>query len=186
MFRDAGHERRDGTKQDLVFVVTEAKHERFVRGHEWDGSGGESRDEGKDEKKDKDRRNHRDQDGDKQEKTSDKKPRKHRRYKEDDLVLEVRLPWVDRLKDEKAKVVVSGVDGKELVFEVDCRSGKGRDGKMTGIYIVEDAGMPVRSNTRSPGDDDGSKGIDASAGVNWTGQRGRLIIRYVPFRIYMV
>ena len=192
VFRDAGHERRDGTKQDLVFVVREAKHERFVRGHEWRGGGSEHCDEGKDEKKDRDGRKHRDQDGDKQEKDSGRRSRKHRKYKEDDLLMEVRLPWVDRLKEEKAKVVVLGVDGKELVFEVDCRSGKGsgkgQDGKMTGDYIVEDAGMPVRNNIRSAGDDGGDKGNDASASAsaNWTGRRGRLIIRYVPSHIYLL
>lgn len=196
VFRDAGHERRDGTKQDLVFVVREAKHERFVRGHEWrGGGGGESCDDGKDEKKDKDRQKHKDQDGDKQETTSGRKSRKHRKYKEDDLLMEVRLPWVDRLKEEKAKVVVLGVDGKELAFEVDCRSskggGKGQDGKMTGDYIVEDAGMPVRNNIRSAGDDGGDKGNDASASAsarataNWTGQRGRLIIRYTS-HVYLL
>ena len=194
VFRDAGHERRDGTKQDLVFVVREAKHKRFVRGHEWGGGGGEGYNEGNDEKKDKDRRKHGDHDGDKEEKTSGRKSRKHRKYKEDDLLMEVRLPWVDRLKEEKAKVVVLGVDGKELVFEVDCRSskggGKGQDGKMTGDFIVEDAGMPVRNHTRSTGDDGDSKGNDASgsarASANWTGHRGRLIIKYVPSHVYLL
>jgi hypothetical protein len=188
VFRDAGHERRDGTKQDLVFVVREATHERFVRGHEW---GGEGCDEGNDEKKDKDRRKHGDHDGDKE---SGRKSRKHRKYKEDDLLMEVRLPWVDRLKEEKAKVVVWGVDGKELAFEVDCRSskggGKGQDGKMAGDYIVEDAGMPVRNHIRSARGDGDSKGNDASASArasaNWTGQRGRLIIRYVPSHDYLL
>ena len=181
VFRDAGHERRDGMKQDLVFVVRELKHERFVRGHEWAGDEVEGRGERKDEDKDKgrERQKDRDKDRDQHEKNGDRKSRKHRKYREDDLVMDVRLPWVDRLKEEKGKVVLSGVDGKELMFEIDCRSGKGgsgkeKDGKMTGVYILEDAGMPVRSNIRAG--DDANKGV--GAGTN--AQRGRLIIRYVP------
>ncbi len=180
VFRDAGHERRDGMKQDLVFVVREVKHERFVRGHEWVGDEAEGR---KDEDKDKgrERRKDPDKDRDRDEKNGSRKSRKHSKYREDDLVMDVRLPWVDRLKEEKAKVVFSGVDGKELVFEIDCRGGKGgsgkeKDGKMTGVYILENAGMPVRSNIHAG--DDANKG--AGAGANGTGQRGRMIIRYVP------
>ena len=183
VFRDAGHERRDGMKQDLVFVVREVKHERFVRGHEWAGDEDEVRGERKDEDKDKgrERRKDPDKDRDRDEKNGDRKSRKHRKYREDDLVMDVRLPWVDRLKEEKAKVVFSGVDGKELVFEIDCRGGKGgsgkeKDGKMTGVYILENAGMPVRSNIHAG--DNANKG--AGAGTNEAGQRGRMIVRYVP------
>lgn len=31
IFRDAGHERKDGTRQDIVFLIKEAVHERFER-----------------------------------------------------------------------------------------------------------------------------------------------------------
>ncbi|PFH48767.1 hypothetical protein AMATHDRAFT_76561 [Amanita thiersii Skay4041] len=98
VFRDAGHEMKDGTKQDIVFVIREVRHEKCG---------------------------------------------------EDDLVMQVRLPWVERLKDEKAKVVVTGVDGKELVFEVDCRVGKGRERpKMSGVAVIEGAGMPLKGGER--------------------------------------
>jgi len=184
VFRDAGHERRDGMKQDLVFVVREAKHERFVRGHEWAGDEDDVRGERKDEDKDKgqERRKDPDKGRDRDEKNGDRKSRKHRKYREDDLVMDVRLPWVDRLKEEKAKVVFSGIDGKELVFEIDCRGGKGgsgkeKEGKMTGVYILENAGMPVRSNIHAG--DNANKG--AGADTNEAGQRGRMIIRWEIF-----
>ncbi|KAF9446834.1 hypothetical protein P691DRAFT_159438 [Macrolepiota fuliginosa MF-IS2] len=31
VFKGAGHERKDGTRQDIVFIIEEVKHERFVR-----------------------------------------------------------------------------------------------------------------------------------------------------------
>ncbi|KAK2460300.1 hypothetical protein APHAL10511_007689 [Amanita phalloides] len=182
VFRDAGHERRDGTRQDLVFIVREVKHARFVRGYEWDGGGGNDRDVNKD---DKERRRDRDHSN----KSSGSKTRKSHKYGEDDLVMEVRLPWVDRLKEEIAKVVISGVDGKEVVFEVDCRNTKGgssgeketEKGKMTGIYIVEGAGMPVRSDIRRASGGGCGEGTGVNVDANGTGQRGRFIIRWEIF-----
>ncbi|KAF8631375.1 hypothetical protein AX15_002430 [Amanita polypyramis BW_CC] len=187
VFRDAGHERRDGTKQDLVFVVTEVRHERFVRGYEWDGGGGHGRDRERNSENPKERPRDKDKDkrdGDRDKGTTGAKPRKSREYGEDDLVMEVRLPWVDRLKDEKAKVVISGVDGEDIVFEVDCRGGKGggsrdRDrekGKVTGVYIIEGAGMPVRSDVRSA-----SAGKNGDPCASGSVRRGKLIIRWEIF-----
>ncbi|KAF8627050.1 hypothetical protein AX17_006390 [Amanita inopinata Kibby_2008] len=174
LFRDAGHERLDGMRQDVVFVIGEIKHKRFVRGCEWDGGGGNS--------------NTAEKESNKGASTSGNGEAKRNKrkvyYGEDDLVMEVRLPWVDRLKDEKAKVVVMGVDGKELVFEVDCRGGriiKDRDrdkekGKMTGVYLVEGAGMPVRDSSVKHGS--GDSGKDTTTGAS---KRGKLFVRWEVF-----
>lgn len=102
IFRGAGHEKKDGTRQDIVFIIEEAKHERFVRVKE-------------------------------------------------DLMLDVRLPWVEALKKEAAVVYAKGLDGKESRFEVDFA----REGNVTGTTVVSGAGMPV------PGTD----------------KRGKLIVR---------
>jgi DnaJ family protein B protein 4 len=186
VFRDAGHERRDGTRQDLVFIVQEEKHERFVRGREWDGGG---RDGGDDQHKDTGNNGHghgKEEEEDRQRDRSrgkDKDGTKHRgrrnhQFREEDLVMEVRLPWVDRLKEEKAKVVVAGIDGKELVFEVDCRAGKAdskeKDGeKITGVGVIDNAGMPARAK--------GTAGGAKAVGADESGKRGRLVIRWEIF-----
>ncbi|KIL67692.1 hypothetical protein M378DRAFT_197091 [Amanita muscaria Koide BX008] len=182
VFRDAGHERRDGTKQDMVFLVQHAKHERFVRGSRWDGGGGGDDDKGES----RERNRSRDSDSQdcrekgKESESSERKPHRRRNYSEEDLIMEVRLPWVDRLKDEKAKIVVSGIDGEELAFEVDCRNSKpdnkGKEGgKMTGLYVIEGAGMPVRANTKGGEGDPKSQDVDDVSGMS---TRGKLIVRW--------
>lgn len=95
IFRGAGHERKDGTRQDIVFIIEEAKHDRFVRVKE-------------------------------------------------DLMLDVRLPWVEGLKKEPGVVYVKGIDGKESMFEVDFR----KDGDVTGSAVFPGAGMPVPGTER--------------------------------------
>ncbi|KXN84772.1 Protein psi1 [Leucoagaricus sp. SymC.cos] len=90
IFQNAGHERKDGTRQNINFILEEEKHEKFVR-------------------------------------------------LKDDLVLDVRLPWVESLKKEMGVVYVKGLDGKEKRFEIDFKG----EGNVTGTVRIEGAGMPV-------------------------------------------
>lgn len=101
---NVGNERKDGTRQDIVFLVKALKHKCFTRVH-------------------------------------------------DDLLLEVRLPWVDSLNEKEGEVRLNGIDGKEYTFHVNfCKTGL-----LTGSTIIPNAGMPCR-----------------------LGQgRGRIIIRFV-------
>ena len=64
-----GHERKDGTRQDISFVVQEQVHPRFSR-------------------------------------------------KEDDLVMEVTLPWLDNLSKEPAVMYLRSVDDVEYEFTI--------------------------------------------------------------------
>jgi DnaJ-class molecular chaperone len=98
IFKAAGHEMKNGTRQDIIFIVEEAKHERFVRLNE-------------------------------------------------DLALDVRLPWVENLKKEIGAVHVKSLDGKEFKFEVDFKT----DGNVTGTARIPDAGMPI-PKTKKRGD----------------------------------
>ena len=101
---NVGNERKDGTRQDIVFVVKTMKHKHFSRIH-------------------------------------------------DDLLLEVRLPWVDSLNEKEGDVRFNGIDGNEYAFPVTfCKTGL-----LTGTTIIPNAGMPHRVG-------DG---------------RGRIIVRFV-------
>ena len=83
-----GNERKDGTRQDIVFLVKELKHKRFSRVR-------------------------------------------------NDLLLEVRLPWVDSLNEKEGEVHVEGIDGKVYTFLVDfCKNGL-----LSGTTIIPNAGM---------------------------------------------
>jgi DnaJ C terminal domain len=105
---NVGNERKDGTRQDIVFLVKALKHKRFSRVH-------------------------------------------------DDLLLEVRLPWVDSLNEQAGEVHVDGIDGKEYTFPLNfCKTGL-----LTGTTIIPNAGMPYRTGNG----------------------RGRIVVRFVFFSI---
>ncbi|KAF8805432.1 DnaJ-domain-containing protein [Phlegmacium glaucopus] len=88
---NVGNERKDGTRQDIVFLVKVLRHKCFSRVH-------------------------------------------------DDLLLEVRLPWVDSLNEKEGEVRLNGIDGKEYAFYVDfCKTGL-----LSGTTIIPNAGMPCR------------------------------------------
>lgn len=86
---NVGNERKDGTRQNIVFFVRTMKHKHFSRVH-------------------------------------------------DDLLLEVRLPWVDSLIEKEGDVRVKGIDGNEYAFPVSfCKTGL-----LSGTTIIPNAGMP--------------------------------------------
>ncbi|KAF8969149.1 hypothetical protein BDZ97DRAFT_1915512 [Flammula alnicola] len=58
----------------------------------------------------------------------------------DDLIMDVRLPWVDGLRRQGGKVPFTGIDGRNLVIQIDYPSDK----NMKGRSIVKGAGMPIR------------------------------------------
>lgn len=114
MFRGAGHERKDGTRQDIVFLIEEVAHDRFTRAR-------------------------------------------------DDLIMDVRLPWVESLNHEMGEVHFDGVDNASFMFMINFPKEKA----MSGTFSFPGAGMPRR---------DGD------------GRRGKLIIRCVVlfcFYLYM-
>ncbi|KAF8813350.1 DnaJ-domain-containing protein [Phlegmacium glaucopus] len=58
----------------------------------------------------------------------------------DDLIMDVRVPWVDSLKRQGGKVPFVGIDGRNLVVQIDYP----RDKNMKGRSIIKGAGMPIR------------------------------------------
>lgn len=93
-----GHERRDGTRQDIAFLVKEQEHPRFNR-------------------------------------------------VQDDLVMEVRLPWLDTLATEPGDVYLRSVDDRDYKFTINYCS----DQQLTGTTVLPDAGMPRRSAPKERG-----------------------------------
>jgi len=65
----------------------------------------------------------------------------------DDLVMEVRVPWVDSLKRQGGKVPFVGIDGQNLVVQIDYP----RDKDMKGRSIIKGAGMPIREGGQMVG-----------------------------------
>jgi DnaJ C terminal domain len=85
-----GHERKNGTRQDVVFIVAEKPHNRFER-------------------------------------------------VEDDLFLEVLVPYVDQLAEQGGDITVEGIDGTMLTVNIPYPIEQTlTDGKV----IVKGAGMP--------------------------------------------
>ncbi len=79
---------------------------------------------------------------------------KHRfRRVSDDLLMEVRLPWVEKLNEEPGMVYFHSVDAKEYLFTVDYHKHQ----LLSGTAVIPGAGMP------------------SSNGLG----RGRVVIRYV-------
>ena len=70
------------------------------------------------------------------------KEMKHERFRRihDDLLMEVRLPWVDSLNDQQGEVYFQGVDGKEHMFRVDYS----KNHLLSGTAVILDAGLPTR------------------------------------------
>jgi len=83
-----GNERKDGTRQDIVFLVKELKHKRFSRVR-------------------------------------------------NDLLLDVRLPWVEGLNEKEGEIHVEGIDGKVYPFLVNFSN----YGLLSGSTIIPNAGM---------------------------------------------
>jgi len=96
--RNAGHEWKPNCLQDIVFIIEETPHDRFIRLF-------------------------------------------------DDLIMEVRVPWVDSLKRQGGKVPFVGIDGRNLVVQIDYP----RDKNMKGRGIIQGAGMPIRLGGRMVG-----------------------------------
>ncbi|KAF9004035.1 hypothetical protein BDQ17DRAFT_1424988 [Cyathus striatus] len=94
VFKGCGHELEDGTKQDVIFLVEEAKHDKFIRDH-------------------------------------------------DDLIMDVRLPWLESLNEERGEVHLNGIDGKPLHFDIDFAKHK----SYLGATAIPDAGMPRRDGS---------------------------------------
>jgi len=65
----------------------------------------------------------------------------------DDLIMEVRVPWVDSLKRQGGKVPFVGIDGRNLQVQIDYP----RDKNMKGRSIIKGAGMPIREGGRMVG-----------------------------------
>ena len=83
-----GNERKDGTRQDIIFLLKVLKHKRFSRVR-------------------------------------------------NDLVMEVRLPWIDSLNEKEGEVHVEGIDGKVYVFLVNfCNNGL-----LSGTTMIPNAGI---------------------------------------------
>lgn len=104
-----GNERKDGTRQDIIFLVKELKHKRFSRVR-------------------------------------------------NDLLLGVRLPWLDGLNEREGEVQVEGIDGKVYAFSVNF----GNNGLLSGTAIIPNAGM------HHPGGK----------------ERGRIVVRFVLSRLF--
>jgi hypothetical protein len=103
-----GHERKDGTRQDVIFLVTEKPHNRFQR-------------------------------------------------VEDDLFLDVLVPYVDQLAEQGGDISVEGIDGVELAVNIPYPiDQKSTDGKV----VVKGAGMPFHKG------------------------RGDLVVRYVSYSVF--
>ncbi|KAH9481292.1 Protein psi1 [Psilocybe cubensis] len=65
----------------------------------------------------------------------------------DDLVMDVRLPWVDSLRRQGGKVPFMGIDGRSLIIQIDYP----RDKKLNGRSIIKGAGMPIREQGKIVG-----------------------------------
>ena len=96
--RNAGHEWKPNSFQDITFIVEESPHDRFIRLF-------------------------------------------------DDLIMEVRVPWADGLKRQGGKVPFVGIDGRNLMVQIDYP----RDKNMKGRSIIKGAGMPIREGGRMVG-----------------------------------
>jgi DnaJ family protein B protein 4 len=76
--------------------------------------------------------------------------------------MEVRVPWVDGLKTQGGKVPFVGIDGRNLMVQIDYP----RDKNMKGRSIIKGAGMPIREDGRMVG-------------------RGNLVVQCVYFSFFL-
>ena len=58
---------------------------------------------------------------------------------QEDLLMEVRLPWIDNLNHKSGVVYFHSIDGQEYMFIVDYHM----DGLLSGTAVIPDAGMPL-------------------------------------------
>lgn len=65
----------------------------------------------------------------------------------DDLIMDVRIPWVDKLRQQGGKVPLVGIDGRNLVIQIDTP----KDRNTKGRSVVQGAGMPIRERGRVVG-----------------------------------
>ncbi|KAF9243469.1 DnaJ domain-containing protein [Melanogaster broomeanus] len=94
-----GHQRKDGTLQDVIFLVEEVPDERFSRIN-------------------------------------------------DDLYLDVCVPWEDALADQGGELCIEGMDGEEITFALPYPLyGEDTDGQV----LVKGAGMPIREGRKTIG-----------------------------------
>lgn len=59
---------------------------------------------------------------------------------QDDLVLDVRLPWADELRRQGGEVPITGIDGRPLNVRINYQMEK----SMKGRSVIKGAGMPIR------------------------------------------
>ncbi|KAI6168125.1 hypothetical protein EDD17DRAFT_1773166 [Pisolithus thermaeus] len=97
--RGAGHQRKDGTFQDVVFLVEDEPGQRFSRVN-------------------------------------------------DDLYLDIRVPWQDSLADGGGDIYIDGLDGEEIVFPLPYPI---HDNTTEGQVFVKGAGMPTLRGHRIVG-----------------------------------
>lgn len=94
IFRGVGHEHSRGKFQDIVFVIEQAHHDRFVRA-------------------------------------------------DNDLLIDVKVPWTDNLKNQDGRLCFPGVDGRLISIRIPHPQTTKMRGGFTGTQIVCDAGMPI-------------------------------------------
>lgn len=58
---------------------------------------------------------------------------------QEDLLMEVRLPWVDSLNQESGVVYLQSIDGNNYIFNVNYHM----DGLLSGTTVIPNAGMPI-------------------------------------------
>ncbi|KAH0585258.1 hypothetical protein H2248_008500 [Termitomyces sp. 'cryptogamus'] len=69
---------------------------------------------------------------------------------EDDLYLDINIPWTDSLAQRREKVKIKGIDGKELLVCID----HARHKMLKGELYVRGAGMPIRARGKVIGRSD--------------------------------
>jgi DnaJ-class molecular chaperone len=62
----------------------------------------------------------------------------------DDLIMEIKIPWVDSLEKETGEIMVEGIDGEELWVSIPYRLDK----EVEGEQFIMGGGMPVRVDGR--------------------------------------
>ncbi|KAI6042547.1 hypothetical protein EDC04DRAFT_2866739 [Pisolithus marmoratus] len=95
----AGHQCRDGTFQDVVFLIEDEPEQRFSRVN-------------------------------------------------DDLYLDICVPWQDSLADQGGDICIDGLDGEEIVFPLPYPV---HDYATEGRVFVKGAGMPIRRGRKIVG-----------------------------------
>ncbi len=107
--RGVGHEQKDGSRQDIAFIIEGLNHDHFSR-------------------------------------------------IDDDLMLEVKIPYDDLLRYSGGHFMIDGLDHQKLHFHIDPL----RDRVWNGKSVIKGAGMPIRRRGQFVG-------------------RGNLVIQYVSF-----